>query len=318
MTSTALAAAPGSRRRGGSRERGVGVARYRKWWVPYLWLLPGFVGTIGFAITPFVNTIILSFTNASPLGGPASFVGLENYTALLSDDDFWQATLNSVLYLLIATPLLVVLPLLLAVLVESNIPGIGFFRTAFYVPVLTSVVVAGIAFQFLLTDDGLINGLLRRLGIITSGVPFLTDHWLLLLSCVAVTVWKGAGWYMVLYLVALGNVDRSQHEAARLDGASGAQRLFFITVPAIRPMLLLVATLAAAGSLRVFTEVYMLGGATGGPGGSVRTLPFLIRNAGLDPVTGNAGYGAAISVALFLLTAAFAILGRIVAREERS
>ncbi|MFC5220685.1 carbohydrate ABC transporter permease [Streptomyces coerulescens] len=272
---------------------------------------------VWFGAYPFANTILLSFTDAPPLGGGSSFVGFDNYTAMLGDEAFWDAALNSVLYMVIATPLLVVLPLLLAVLVERKVPLIGIFRTAFYVPVLTSVVVAGIAWQFLLKDDGLVNGVLQKVQVLEEPLPFLTDRWLLLLSCVAVTVWKGLGWYMVLYLAALANVDKSQNEAATLDGASAAQRLWHITVPAIKPVILLVATLSAAGSLRVFTEIYMLGGSSGGPGGSVRTLPFLIRDAGLDPVSGNAGYGAALSTALFLLTFAVALLSRMIVREEQ-
>jgi putative chitobiose transport system permease protein len=292
--------------------------RRRARWVPYLWLLPGLGGMIWFSLFPFANTVLLSFTDAKPLGGESTFVGLANYTELFGDSAFWSATLNSVIYMAVATPLLVVLPLLLAVLVERKVPLIGLFRSGYYVPVLTSVVVAGIAWQFLLRDDGLANGVLQQLHIVHEPLPFLTDRWLLLLSCVAVTVWKGLGWYMVMYMVALGNVEKSQHEAAKLDGASAAQRLWHVTIPAIKPMMLLVGTLAAAGSLRVFTEVYILGGSTGGPGGSVRTLPFLIRDAGLDPVLGNAGYGAAISVALFALTIAVAFFGRIVVREEQS
>lgn len=316
MTATeAIVVAGGSRK--SPRRRGSGVARFRRWWVPYLWLLPGLAGLVWFGIFPFANTVLLSFTDASPLGGTAYLIGAENYVAMLADPAFWQTAINSILYMAIATPLLVVLPLLLAVLVEGKLPFLGFFRTAYYVPVLTSVVVAGIAFQFLLQEDGLINALLTRWHLIAQPLPFLTDRWLLLLSCVLVTVWKGLGWYMVLYIVALANVDRSQHEAARLDGANGLQRMRYITVPAIKPIMLLVGTLAAAGSLKVFTEVYMLGGASGGPGGSVRTLPFLIRDVGLDPVSGNAGYGAAISVALFVVTLVFAVLGRVIVKEER-
>jgi putative chitobiose transport system permease protein len=294
------------------------MARYRKWWVPYLWLLPGIAATLSFLIFPFLNTITLSFTDAKPLGSGGSFVGLDNYTRLIHDPDFWRATLNSVLYMLIATPLLIVLPLLLALLVEKQVPFIGLFRTGFYVPVLTSAVVAGILWQFILQEKGMVNEVLLKLHVLQTPLPFLTDRWLLLLSCVAVTVWKGCGWYMVLYLVALGSVDRSQHDAAKIDGAGGARRFWHITLPAIRPMMLLVGTLAAIGSLRVFSEVYMLGGPTGGPGGSARTLPFLIRDAGLDPLTGNTGYGAAISVALFLLSFAVAGLGRLIVREETS
>ncbi|GAA3129860.1 multiple sugar transport system permease protein [Kribbella aluminosa] len=283
-----------------------------------MWLLPGLIGTLVFAVFPFLNTIALSFTNAPAIGGGGRIVGLANYREMLGDSEFWQATTNSLCYMAIATPLLIVLPLLLALLVEKQAPFVGVFRTGYYVPVLTSVVVAGIAWQFLLQDRGLVNTVLGKLHLIDGPLPFLTDQWLLLLACIAVTVWKGAGWYMVLYLVALGNVDQGQLEAARIDGAGAVRRVWYVILPAIRPVMLLVGTLAAIGSLRVFAEVYMLGGPTGGPGGVDRTLPFLIRDAGLDPVNGNAGYGAAISVGLFLLTLVVALLGRAFVKEETS
>ena len=162
----------------------------------------------------------------------------------------------------------------------------------------------------MLRDDGTINTLLQWLHLVQKPLPFLSDPTLLLFSAMALTLWKGLGWYMVFYLAALGNIPKEQYEAAALDGAGPLRRFWNITVPGVRPMMLLVGTLAAIGSLRVFTEVYMLGGSSGGPGGLDRTLPFYIRDAALDPLSGNAGYGAAISVTLFLMTLGFTLLGQ--------
>jgi putative chitobiose transport system permease protein len=269
-------------------------------------------------VFPFLNTMLLSFTNAKPLGGAYSFVGLDNYTRMLDDSDFWLATRNSVLYALIVVPLMVLLPLLLAVLVEKNLPGIGFFRSAFYTPVLASSVVVGLSWQWLLADDGLVNTWLQKAHLIRSAVPFLSDSWLILLSAMGLTLWKGLGWYMVFYLAALGNVPKELHEAAAMDGAGAARRFWHITVPGVRQAMMLVGTLTGIGSLRVFTEIYMLGSATGGPGGADRTLPFYIRDVGLDPITGNAGYGSAVSVALFLLTLGLTLLAQRLTKEDEA
>jgi multiple sugar transport system permease protein len=277
---------------------------------------PAIIGVTVFGVYPFLNTLLLSFTDAKPLGGAASFVGLDNYTRMLGDADFWLATRNSVLYAVIVVPLMVLLPLMLAVLVEKNLPGIGFFRSAFYTPVLASSVVVGLSWQWLLSDQGLVNTWLQKAHLIRSAIPFLSDSWLILLCAMGLTLWKGLGWYMIFYLAALGNVPRELHEAAAVDGAGAVRRFWHVTVPGVRTSMLLVGTLTGIGSLRVFTEIYMLGGSTGGPGGADRTLPFYIRDVALDPLTGNAGYGSAVSVALFVLTLGLTLLAQRLTKED--
>jgi len=291
---------------------------YRRWWLPWLWTAPAIACAVVFGVFPFLNTVLLSFTNAKPLGGTAGFVGLDNYTRMLQDDDFWLATRNSVLYAVIVVPLMVLLPLMLAVLVEKNLPGIGFFRSAFYTPVLASSVVVGLSWQWLLADDGLVNTWLQKAHLIRSAIPFLSDSWLILLSAMGLTLWKGLGWYMVFYLAALGNVPKELHEAAQMDGAGAVRRFWNITIPGVRQAMMLVGTLTGIGSLRVFTEIYMLGSSTGGPGGADRTLPFYIRDVCLDPITGNAGYGSAVSVALFALTLGLTLLAQRLTKEDES
>ncbi|PRB09217.1 carbohydrate ABC transporter permease [Microbacterium sp. MYb62] len=298
---------PKARRRFGA----TGVARYRRWWTPLVWCTPMLIGVVWFHYVPFAQTVGLSFTDARPLGGAVNFVGLDNYAQLLQNSAFWNATLNSVLYMILAVPLIVVLPLLLGVLVSTKLPLIGFFRSAFYIPAVASTVVVALAWQFLLRADGPINTMLLGLGWVQEALPFLTDRWLLLFCSVALTVWKGLGFYMILYIAALGNVDKSLYDAAEIDGASAFRRFWHVTLPGVRPMMVLVGVLSAIGSLRVFTEVFILGGAGGGIGGRNATLPFFIREVGLS-VDGNLGLGSAASVLLFLLT-----LGFIVASQRR-
>ncbi|MFD7626986.1 carbohydrate ABC transporter permease [Streptomyces sp. NPDC059851] len=289
---------------------------HRRWWVPYLFLAPGLLTVSLFSLWPFVNTVILSLTDARILRG-GTFTGLDNYRRALADPDFWTAAGNSVLYLLVVVPCLVLLPLALAVLVRARIPGIGFFRSAFYTPVIASAVVVGLMWQWVLRSDGLVNTLFQRLRIVSEPVPFLTDSTMLLVSAMIVTVWKGLGYYMVFYLAALGNVPASLHEAAALDGAGPVRRFVSITIPQVKPMMLLVGTLSAISALRVFTEIYILGGESGGPGGGARTLPFLIRQVGLG-FAGETGYASAISLLLFLLTLGFSLLGRRLAKGDET
>ncbi|WP_141848207.1 carbohydrate ABC transporter permease [Lapillicoccus jejuensis] len=313
-TAPGTVAGPRAGRRGRSRSprpSGVsGAALYRRWWTPLVWVAPTVVVIAIFGVFPFVNTVVLSFTDAKPLGGGGQFVGLENYRTLLSDPSFWQATRNSFLYAAIAVPLLVVLPLVLAVLVQDKIPFIGVFRSAFYAPVIASVVAVGLIWQNLFAEQGPINTVLQRLHVVSSPIPFLSDSTLILLCAVALTVWKGLGWYMIFYMAALGSVPKELYDAAKVDGAGAVRRFLVVTVPGVRLTMLLVGLMSGIGSLRVFTEIYVLGGPTGGPGGGAQTLPFYIQRAALDPISGNAGYGAAISVALFLMTGVLALVSQ--------
>lgn len=286
-----------------------GVELYRKWWVPYLWTAPAILGVVYFAIIPFVNTVALSFTDARPLGGVVHDVGVANYVDMFHDAGFWQATGNSILYALVAVPILVILPLLLAVLVLPKIPFIGFFRSVYYIPAVSSTVVVALAWQFLLKEDGPVNSVLLQMHLISGPIPFITNSWALTFSAIALTAWKGLGFYMVLYIAALSNIEGSLYEAARTDGAGSFRQFWHVTLPGTRRMMTLVGVLAAIGSLRVFSEIYILGGSTGGIGGANATLPFYIQDKGLS-IGGNLGYGSAVSVFLFVLTLGLIVMSQ--------
>ncbi|GAA3919954.1 sugar ABC transporter permease [Streptomyces gulbargensis] len=273
---------------------------HRRWFTPWLLAAPAVVWLAVFNLWPAVNTVILSFTNAKPLGG-GRFTGLANYERALDDEQLADALLNSVIYLLICLPLLTFLPLLLALLVEKKLPGITFFRTAFYTPVVASAVVVGLIWGWVLDDRGLLNGILAALGVADRPVSFLTDRWLLLFSAIALTVWKGLGYYMVIYLSALGNVPRELHEAAAVDGASAVRRFRHVTLPGVRPAMMLVSVLIAVSALRVFSELYVLSDGTGGPGGRTMSVVMLIQMYSRG-FTGHIGYASALSILLFLLT----------------
>ncbi|WP_312894997.1 carbohydrate ABC transporter permease [Nonomuraea soli] len=261
---------------------------------------PAAVWLVVFSAWPAINTVILSFTNAKPLGG-GHFTGLQNFERALDDDQLLDALINSVVYMLVCVPLLTFLPLLLAVLVEKRLPGITFFRTAFYTPVIASAVVVAIIWGWLLSEHGMINGLMRQLEVIQEPLPFLTDRWLLLFSAISLTVWKGLGYYMIIYLSALGNVRRELHEAAAVDGAGPVRRFFHITVPGVRGTMLLVSVLISVSALRVFSELYVLSNGTGGPGGRDMSVVMLIQLYSRG-FTGHLGYASALSLILLVIT----------------
>jgi multiple sugar transport system permease protein len=185
--------------------------------------------------------------------------------------------------------------------VEKKLPGIMFFRTAFYTPVVASAVVVALIWGWLLDDRGMINGFAQWLGVISEPLPFLTDRWLLLFSAISLTVWKGLGYYMIIYLSALGNVRRELHEAAAVDGAGPVRRFWGITVPGVRNTMLLISVLVSVSALRVFSELYVLSNGTGGPGGRDMSVVMLIQlySRGL---TGHLGYASALSIVLLLIT----------------
>ncbi|MDX6292390.1 MAG: putative chitobiose transport system permease protein [Kribbellaceae bacterium] len=274
--------------------------RYHRWFTPWVLVVPALAWLLMFNLWPSINTVILSFTNARPLGG-GQFIGLKNFETLLHDDQLRWALLNSVIYMVVCLPFLTIAPLLLAVLVEKKLPGITFFRTAFYTPVVASAVVVALIWEWILDDRGLVNGLAEKLGVISGPLPFLSDQWLLLLSAISLTIWKGLGYYMIIYLAALGNVGRELHEAAAVDGANAFRRFTNITIPGVRGTMVLISILISVSALRVFSELYILSGGKGGPGGRDNSVVMLIQQYS-QGFEGNLGYSSALSIVLFFVT----------------
>ncbi|MEV6793072.1 sugar ABC transporter permease [Streptomyces sp. NPDC051320] len=271
---------------------------------PWLFAAPGLLVVGAFSLYPFFSTLVNAFTDRRTLV-PGRFVGLANFRELIHDDMFWIGLRNSSLYVLCVVPALVLLPLLLAMLVQRQIPGITFFRSAFYTPVVASIVVVGLIWVWMLDERGLINSLLEAVGV--GRICFLSDQWLLLFSAMAVTVWKGLGYYMIIYLAALANVPRELHEAAAVDGAGAVRRFITVTVPAVRSTMVLVGALASVSAFKVFSEVYLMAGPTGGPAGEDTTLVMLVQRVGTG-LTGRVGYSSAISVVIFAVTVALMLL----------
>ncbi|MGK5548264.1 carbohydrate ABC transporter permease [Streptomyces sp. URMC 127] len=262
---------------------------------PWLFLLPGLATVTAFTLYPFLTTLHDAFTDARALT-PGRWVGLHNFQDMAQDEQFWVALRNSGLYVILVVPFTVLLPLLLALLVQKRVPGVAFFRSAFYTPVVASSVVVALIWGWMLDDRGLVNGILRVLG--AGPFAFLGDEWLLLFSAMALTVWKGLGYYMIIYLAALAHVPRELYEAAAVDGAGALRRFTSVTVPAVRSTMVLVGALSSVAAFKVFSEVFLLAGPTGGPAGQDTTLVMLVQRTGTG-LNGRVGYSSALSLVVF-------------------
>lgn len=270
-------------------------------WAPYAFLAPATVILGLFFFWPLAQALHMSFTNATLLGTP-QWVGLANYQKLLADPVFWKALLNTFLYLVGVVPPLVLGSLVLAILVNNKLRGITFFRAAYYLPVVVSLVVAAIAWRWLYAEKGVLNSGLEAIGL--PGVGWLTDPRVALWAVMAVTVWKGLGYYMVIYLAGLQTIPEEMYEAGRLDGASVWQLHRFITLPMVVPSIALVAIISSISAFKIFTEVFVM--TNGGPLNSTATLVFYLYEEAF--VNGQFGYACAAGWVLFVVVLLFSIL----------
>ncbi len=207
---------------------------------------------------------------------------------------------NSLLYVVCVVPVMVVAPLVLAALVNGSTRILGFFRTAYYLPVIMSSVVVGLIWTNLLDQRGLVNELLRWLNLVDEPIGFLSDRWLTLFSAMLVTIWSGLGYYMVIYLAAMANIDQDLYDAASMDGAGPIRRFLHVTAPGVRSTSALIGLFSSVAAFRVFGEVYVLTGGTGGLGGQNVTVTMLIQQEGTG-LQAETGYAGAISVVMFVV-----------------
>jgi putative chitobiose transport system permease protein len=272
---------------------------------PYLFLLPALL-ILGLTVFyPALQAFYLSFTRYEfDITQPPIWIGTENFQRLLSDRLFWRTLGNTLLYLIIVVPILVIAPLGLAILVNRVLPGVAWFRAAYYTPVVISIVVAGIAWQWLYAENGLLNQILRWLRLSQEGVLWLTSPQLALYSVMAVTVWKGLGYYMVIYLAGLQAIPVDLYEAGAIDGSDGWRKHLDITIPLMRPYLLLVAVISAIAATKVFEEVFIM--TQGGPRNSSKTLVFYVYERAFRDL--EISYACTIGLVMFLIILTLSII----------
>jgi multiple sugar transport system permease protein len=270
----------------------------------YLFVLPSLVHLLIFLVVPLVFSLWLSFHDwKGPSFQNAPFIGAENYQFMLGDTRFWNALRNSAYYTLLAVPIGMVVSLALAVLMNLKLRGSAFFRTLFFMPVVSSWVAVSVVWITLLDPNaGVINYLLSLVGL--PGVNWLGDPNTAMLAIVLVATWKGAGFSMVIWLAGLQAVPKELHEAAAIDGAGAWQSFRFITLPLLAPTTFFLLITGVIGSFQVFSPVYVM--TKGGPLDSTDVVVFRIFQRAFQEF--KMGYASAQAWVLFAIIFALTLL----------
>jgi ABC-type sugar transport system permease subunit len=262
-------------------------------------VLPFLFFYVLFLIWPILLGLRMSFFNWTITGrGASDFLGLANYLEAFSDPDFWHALVVTLLFTIISTPLLVIIALGLALLVNRAIPAQGLFRTIFFAPFVLPVSVVALIWNWLYQPSfGFIAGTLAALGI--TGPGWLSDPNVALMSVVIMTVWWTVGFNFVLYLAGMQQIPQELNEAASLDGAGVWDRIRYVTVPLLSRTTTLVLVLQVIASLQLFNQAYLLFNGSDGPNFSTRGVIQYLYEQGFTSY--RVGYASAISYILFII-----------------
>lgn len=263
----------------------------------YLFLTPAVVMILAFMAMPLFESLQLSFFEWNGLL-PQKYVGLDNFVELLEDRFFWGALWHTLAFAGVATLGTVLIGFLLAVVISRGVWGASIYRVVFYLPVMLPMTVTGALWARIYeTNFGLLNTLLRTLGLDHLAASWLGDVNLSLWAIVAVSIWQFSGFPMIVLLAAIENISQEIHEAATLDGVSEWQRLRFLTVPLIRPVLFSISMLQIIFSLKVFDLVWIM--TKGGPGESSSVLGTYLYRKAFE--LRSYGYASAVAVIMFVV-----------------
>jgi ABC-type sugar transport system permease subunit len=290
---------------------GAGKSFWARHGAAYLMCLPTVILFLIFMAFPIGYVLYTSMLdwNGIESAFTAPFVGLDNYERLVQDSFWWRAVWNTILYAVIKIVVELPLALIIAVVLNSGIRGVVWFRTIGFIPVITSIAVVSLAFTFFFSPlpGAPFNEFLVNLGIIDKPIAFLGERETAFWTVTSIAIWHDLGINMVFFLAALQTVPRDLYDAAAVDGASVRQRFLHIEVPVIRPLTAVIVTLSLAGSLKVFDYFSVLTG--GGPGFSTTTMVlYMFRytsfgGGGLAGATSQpeVGYGSAVAIGLGLI-----------------
>lgn len=276
--------------------------KYYGKFAPYMFLLPAGIVLLIFFFLPFFQTIGLSFFNYSHSIYSPDFAGIKNYIDILHNPVFYKVMWNTILYLVVAVPILAIFPLFLAVLINQKIRGITLYKILIYLPVIVSIVVAAIAFKWLYAQDGILNYFMQLLHL--SKIGWLTDPKYAIYSVIIVTIWKGIGYYMMIYLASLMSVPKELYEACDIDGANFWQKHLTVTVPHLMPTIALVTTISSISAMKIFAEIYVM--TKGGPLDSTKTIVYYIYEKAFENL--DLGYASAMAVILLIIVMIFSLL----------
>lgn len=277
-----------------NKNRSLNYKLDRKAW---LFVIPSIILVTVFVFYPMIQAFITSLQ--SGMGNNLSFVGIDNYKRLLTDSTFKKALFNTVLYLIIQVPIMIILALFIsAILNDKKLKARGFFRTAIFLPCVTSLVAYSIIFKSLFATDGFVNAFLMNINVISEPIAWITHPiWARILIIIAIT-WRWTGYNMVFYLAGMQSIDDSIYEAAEIDGASAFMIFKSITLPLLKPIILFTTINSTIGTLQLFDETVNI--TNGGPANATITISQYIYNL-LFKYSPNFGYAAAISYVIVLI-----------------
>ena len=264
----------------------------------YLFLAPAFLMLWIFFFLPFFQTIIMSFYDYSVDFYNPTFNLFANYTNILHSEVFIKSIFNTFWFLVLCVPFLVVFPLIVAILIDQKIKFKTGYKIIIYIPVVVSIVVVAIAFKWLYQPEGLLNYILHK------EIGFLTNPNIAMVSVAIVTIFKGIGYYMMIYLAALMSVPKELLEAAEIDGANAVQKHLTVTIPHIMPTIALVSTISAISALKVFVEIYVM--TKGGPLNSTKTIVYYIYEKAFENL--DLGSASAGCVILLIIVMGFSVI----------
>lgn len=269
----------------------------------WFFLMPTGILLVTFSLVPAVWAFFLGFTNYNVFQ-PVEWVGLSNYATLMKDGEFWNALRNTFFFWLLVTPALVVIPVFIAVLVNQKLRGIKIFRLVMYFPFLVSVVVTALLWGWMFQSEGVLNYVLSLFNL--GPVGWLTEKSTALPSLAMITIWQGAGYYMLIYLAGLQAIPRHLYESAEIDGAGIWRKQWHITFPMLRPVIFFVAVISTMSAFKEFTLMLVM--TEGGPLGATTTVVYLVFEEAFQKL--NMGYASAISTILFIIILLLTILNQ--------
>lgn len=273
----------------------------------WMYLAPATILIFIMSFWPIIQAVITSFKTGSSANMQWTNPLTYNYTRMFQDAVFKRSIGNTFLYLIIEVPIMLVLAILLAQLLNNrDIKFKGLFRTCVFLPCATSLVSYALIFKSLFATQGLINTILVKLGILENNFNFLGTGWSAKIIIIVALIWRWTGYNMVFFLAGLQNIEYSVYEAAKIDGASGWRTFWSITVPLLRPTIVMTTIMSINGTLQLFDESVNL--TKGGPANATITMSHYIYNGSFGEGVANFGYASAMSVIVFIMVAILAFI----------
>lgn len=273
----------------------------------WIYLTPATILIFIMSFWPIIQAVITSFKTGSSANMQWANPFAYNYTRMFQDAVFKRSIGNTFLYLIIEVPIMLVLAILLAQLLNNkHLKFKGLFRTCVFLPCATSLVSYALIFKSLFATQGLINTILVKLGILENNFNFLGTGWSAKIIIIVALIWRWTGYNMVFFLAGLQNIEYSVYEAAKIDGASGWRTFWSITVPLLRPTIVMTTIMSINGTLQLFDESVNL--TKGGPANATITMSHYIYNGSFGEGVANFGYASAMSVIVFIMVAILAFI----------